>query len=152
MSSRRKWGWAQQWNAQRGLCWICLCPMQFNEPGDTYNPRGMSVEHIVPVSRGGGEGWHNKLLAHRICNSQRGAPFVWVPVRTFRRAAMVRIQNGLRQQTTVEGVDLGCSHGSCRAPKRSASTRRPVTVPSEMAGKALRVSLAELSSRGDNHP
>ena len=143
MSGKRKWGWAQQWNAQRGRCWICLKPMKLSGGHDLL---AMSVEHIVPKSRGGGERWHNKLLAHRSCNSERGAPFVWVPVRKFRQAAMLRL-SGLPRQTTVEGIDLGCSYPSTGAPKRSASRRRPVTMPSEMAGRALRVPLGELSEK-----
>lgn len=140
MSRPRKWGWPQQWNAQRGRCWICLKPMILKAG---LHPLAASVEHIVPKARGGGERWHNKLLAHRACNSARGAPFIWIPVRVFRHAAMARL-NGLLE-TTVEGVDLGCSY-PLGAPKRSATTRRLVTMPSEMASKALRVTLGELSS------
>ena len=146
MSGRRKWGWAQQWNAQRGKCWICLRPMRL-ERG--LHPDSMSIEHVVPKSRGGGEKWHNKLLAHRACNSARGAPFIWVSLRKFRSAAMARLQ-GLLVQTTVEGIDLGCSYPSSGAPKRSARLRRLVTAPSEMASIALRVTLGELSSRNQN--
>lgn len=142
MSGPRKWGWTQQWNAQRGRCWICLRPMKLNGGAD---PEGASVEHIVPLSRGGANRWRNKLLAHVRCNSERGAPFVWVKLAAFRRAAMKRV-SGLLSETTVDGVDLGCST-NFGAPKRSAS-------PSARDGsvrngeRALRVSLAELSNRG----
>ncbi len=141
MSRPRKWGWPQQWNAQHGRCWICLKPMKLKAG---LHPLAASVEHIVPKARGGGERWHNKLLAHRCCNSARGAPFIWIPVRVFRHAVIARF-DGLLRETTVEGVDLGCSY-PLGAPKRSATTRRLVTMPSEMASTALRVTLGELSS------
>lgn len=138
-----KWGWEKQWNAQEGLCWICLEPMDKESIQEALTP---SVEHIVPLSRGGGNRWNNKLLAHKICNSLRGAPFIWVKLSIFRRAAMKRIQ-GRSEATSVDGVDLGCSYVlQARAPRRSASTRWPETEPSELSGKALRVTLAELSS------
>lgn len=137
---RRAWGWDLQWKVQRGLCWICLQPMLL-EPAQ--HPKAMSIEHIVPKSRGGGESWRNKLLAHQHCNSARGAPYIWVKLNVFRAAAMARL-NGSR--TTVEGVDLDSSYPSRGSIRTTRPDCRPVTVPSEMAGKALRVTLAELSS------
>jgi hypothetical protein len=102
--SRRKWGWQQQWDAQGGLCWICLQPMLQNVGP---HPLAASADHIVPRSRGGGERWRNKLLAHQDCNGKRGAPFVWVKLSVLRRAAMARIKQALVAQRSVEGVDLG---------------------------------------------
>lgn len=141
MAGNRKWGFDQQWKAQNGRCWICLRKMNYVR--SVLDPQSVSVEHIVPRSRGGGNGWSNKLLAHRQCNSERGAPFVWTNLRRFRRIAMLRVR-GLVVGTTVEGVDLTCTNRSAVAVKRSATTRRPVTVPSEMAAPPLRVSLAEV--------
>ena len=147
MSGPKKWGWDEQWEAQRGLCWICLQPMRTSPK---VHPLTASIEHIVPLSRGGGHGWRNKLLAHQGCNCARGAPFIWVKLSLFRRLAMARVQ-GLVVETTVEGVDLMGSHPAIgrkatgaigRSVKRSSRLAR---VPSEMASKALRVSLAELS-------
>ncbi|MGH9640920.1 MAG: hypothetical protein ACRD3Q_00700 [Terriglobales bacterium] len=64
---------------------------------------------------------------------------------------MRRIVEGLRLQTTVDGIDLGVQYVLKRAPRRSAKHGKPVTVPSEMAGRALRVTLGELSSYQSTH-
>lgn len=141
----RRWSWAKQWNAQGGLCWICLLPMK---RGNRLDPLAPSRDHIVPKVRGGGQSWRNKLLAHRSCNSKRGAPFIWIPLRRFRREAMLRISARLLlHQSAQGGVDPGCSHPTSGAPERHGQHLRPVTMPSEMAGKALRVTLGELSSQ-----
>lgn len=141
----RRWGWDKQLEAQDGLCWICLERMDL-EPLQGDN--SMSVDHIVPFSRGGANSWRNKLLAHQFCNSKRGSPFIWVPLNIFRRAAMKRVQaKGRIQTTTVDGVDLGCSYVHRTSAKTIRLKRRLATLPSRMASKALRVPLAELSSR-----
>lgn len=123
MSTPRQWGWEKQWGAQDGLCWICLKPME-REPAQ--GPRAVSVEHIVPLARGGGGSWRNKLLAHQACNCLRGAPFIWVPLAAFRRAAMKRIRERLLT-SRVDGIDLGCSHVLARAPRRSCLGSRLAT-------------------------
>lgn len=148
--SKPRWGWEKQWQAQDGLCWICLEHMD-REP--LQGPNSASVEHIVPLSRGGGNSWRNKLLAHQFCNSKRGSPFIWVPLNVFRRAAMKRVRSrGRMQMTLVDGIDLGCSYVP-RASARTIQLRRWLaTCPSEMASKALRVTLAELSSRAPDKP
>lgn len=37
--------------------------------------RDMTVDHIVPVSRGGSDKLENLRLAHAFCNQERGAGF-----------------------------------------------------------------------------
>jgi HNH endonuclease len=134
------WNWTKQWNAQRGRCWLCLQPMRLEPPS---HPDAVSVEHIVPRARGGSNKWNNKLLAHRVCNTARGTPFIWVKLNAFRRAAMKRL-NGLRLTTVVDGIDLVASHQFGRR-KAYVHNRGSATLPSKMADKALRVPLAELS-------
>lgn len=55
---------------QDGLCWICHEPMQqFARPRDPLAP---SIDHIIPLSKGGKNDPSNKLLAHVRCNIRRG--------------------------------------------------------------------------------
>lgn len=60
------------WIEQRGLCWVCGRPM--NRFTDATDPLGVSRDHILPRSKGGRSATRNYLLAHRWCNSERGAP------------------------------------------------------------------------------
>lgn len=140
--SHPRWSWEKQWAAQNGLCWICLDLMDRTPPNA---PNSATEDHLVPVLRGGANRWRNKLLAHQACNAARGAPFIWIPLNLFRRAAMKRICGRLKA-TTVDGVDLSCSHPFGSARTMHVPTRRLATVPSEMASRALRVPLAELLS------
>jgi predicted transcriptional regulator len=55
-----------------GICKICGKPCDMNDRtyGD-YGPNYPSVDHIIPLSRGGSHTWNNVQLAHTICNSYK---------------------------------------------------------------------------------
>lgn len=56
-----------------GICYICGKPVNWDDhydkdghfiAGDTYP----SIEHVIPISKGGEHSWSNVKLAHRRCN------------------------------------------------------------------------------------
>lgn len=50
----------------KGICWLCGKPCDMSlDTNDNYYP---SIDHVVPVSKGGMDRWDNVRLAHRICN------------------------------------------------------------------------------------
>ena len=60
-----------------GICHICgkQCNLDDYTVTDAAVIAGNwypSIDHIVPVSKGGADSWDNVKLAHRICNSLRG--------------------------------------------------------------------------------
>jgi hypothetical protein len=141
---QHRWGWQDQWDRQRGLCWICLKSMRPYEPEQRPHPENASEDHIVPLARGGANRWSNKLLAHVSCNNDRDAPFVWVKLSVFRRAALARL-DGLSSEV---GVDL-CS----TIPNRKHTDDTLIAVgratgPTKWPAEGgLRGSLADLSHR-----
>jgi 5-methylcytosine-specific restriction endonuclease McrA len=60
----------------RGICAVCGEPMAFEES---------SVDHIVPISRGGKHERENMQIAHRVCNSVKGVRFPGAVEITARR-------------------------------------------------------------------
>lgn len=61
-----------------GVCYLCGGKCDFNDfkiikgtkcCGNTYP----SVDHVIPVSKGGSHTWDNVKLAHRSCNSRKRA-------------------------------------------------------------------------------
>ena len=61
-----------------GICALCGSVVNRDDyimDGDTYivNSGYPSIDHIVPVSKGGTHTWDNVQLAHMICNSKKGA-------------------------------------------------------------------------------
>lgn len=53
--------------------WVCqLCGGRVLESLSGMHPDGPTVDHIVPLSRGGWDGWDNVQLAHRRCNVAKG--------------------------------------------------------------------------------
>jgi len=58
------------WGRDSGLCWLCSEPIdvQAAVPDDLAG----TMDHVIPLSRGGGHTFENVRLAHFICNSRRG--------------------------------------------------------------------------------
>ena len=60
-----------------GVCALCGEPVDANDyimDGETFiaGNNYPSVDHIIPLSRGGCHTWNNVQLAHRVCNSRKG--------------------------------------------------------------------------------
>lgn len=54
--------------------WTChLCGGQVNHGKFSGHQLDATIDHLVPVSKGGRHVWSNVKLAHFICNSRRGA-------------------------------------------------------------------------------
>lgn len=51
------------WDRDRGICWICEEPVPFEV---------VTLDHIVPRSKGGRYVFDNLHAAHEICNRERG--------------------------------------------------------------------------------
>lgn len=51
------------------VCWLCGDPIDMDLPHD--HDRAFSLDHVVPVGRGGDEARGEARPAHRKCNSQR---------------------------------------------------------------------------------
>ena len=60
----------------RGICYICGGKCDFKDHTQingyfTAGPNYPSIDHIIPVARGGMHAWDNVKLAHRHCNSMK---------------------------------------------------------------------------------
>lgn len=61
--------------ARDGLrCAICggMCDWNDHSWSEYCGPNYPSIDHIVPMSKGGGHTWDNVQVAHIICNSEKG--------------------------------------------------------------------------------
>lgn len=59
----KKLQYRKLYDVQEGRCYLC---------NDEMNVYDITIDHVVPVSLGGKDKMHNKLLAHSICNSEKG--------------------------------------------------------------------------------
>jgi len=53
------------------VCYLCNWVVQ-QRAGTAYKPFGGTVDHLIPLSKGGSHTWDNVALAHRRCNTSRG--------------------------------------------------------------------------------
>lgn len=58
----KKTQYRKLYDAQEGRCYLC---------GEEMTVYDCSIDHVVPVSKGGKDKMSNKLLAHGICNSEK---------------------------------------------------------------------------------
>jgi len=54
------------------VCHLCRCKVK-REAGGAKNPKGATVDHLIPVSADGHHEWDNVALACWDCNVRRGA-------------------------------------------------------------------------------
>jgi 5-methylcytosine-specific restriction endonuclease McrA len=64
--------WRSLYERDGATCHLCRKKVGCS-PGTHRNPRGSTVDHLVPLSAGGDHGWHNVALACWQCNIARGA-------------------------------------------------------------------------------
>lgn len=63
----------------KGVCYLCNTPVDYAD--SKYDGNGHyiagnmhpSVDHVIPLASGGTHTWDNVRLAHRVCNSIKGA-------------------------------------------------------------------------------
>jgi 5-methylcytosine-specific restriction endonuclease McrA len=52
-----------------GICWLCSAPVLVRRG---CQPESASIDHVLPISKGGLHVWDNVRLAHFGCNAYRG--------------------------------------------------------------------------------
>lgn len=74
--------------AQRGRCYYCNVLMR--ESG----PLGVTAEHLLPQSEGGGDGSANIVAACRFCNERRHSRPKPMTPEEYRRHVQTRVSQG----------------------------------------------------------
>jgi len=67
---RTKWTRATLIRKHGGRCHLCNEPVDLKDPA---SPRYATIDHVVPLSRGGRDLLDNLALACRACNEKKGA-------------------------------------------------------------------------------
>lgn len=110
------------------VCWICG---KETDPTDYKTINGTiivgesypSIDHLLPLARGGKHEWGNVGLAHKGCNSQRGATLcVRVDELTreeARRFARERCKNKKEVIQFIDGVEYARYESTAEAARRN---------------------------------
>lgn len=53
-----------------GICQLCYSPV--SKHLKYPHPKSASIDHIIPLSRGGADNIYNMQLAHLVCNMKKG--------------------------------------------------------------------------------
>lgn len=62
---------ARLWQRDGNLCALCDLPMWRCVSWKDNDPLHASIDHVIPLSRGGPNTWANTRLVHRICNTRK---------------------------------------------------------------------------------
>lgn len=63
---------SELYKRDKGICQICGKPTDQNDrDGNKIGKMYPTLDHIIPLSKGGGHIWGNVQLAHMICNSKK---------------------------------------------------------------------------------
>jgi 5-methylcytosine-specific restriction endonuclease McrA len=93
--------------AMQPPCAICGLPINYDLP--YTSPWSFTVDHIVPISRGGTTTEENVQAAHRKCNRAKGSKLFLSPeeVKQLRSEQGVRAQADYSNGTDNEATDIG---------------------------------------------
>lgn len=67
---------AKKLHSRDPACWLCRMTVKW-ELAATLHPGAPSLDHVVPLSKGGTSRQANLRLVHRYCNSVRGDAPDW---------------------------------------------------------------------------
>ena len=65
----REWRIRTLLRKQRGLCYVCKEPLSIK---DHEGPDYATIEHVIPLSKGGKDDLSNLAVSHQKCNTQKG--------------------------------------------------------------------------------
>jgi 5-methylcytosine-specific restriction endonuclease McrA len=104
-----------------GTCWLCWLQV----PRVVGDPLSPSLDHVVPLSKGGEHSYANVRLAHSICNARKGAKEVSsTPGRPLVQASGVLVTSRPEQVAPYFGTVTDAS-GQPSSP-RQAGDATPV--------------------------
>ena len=97
-----------------GVCYLCGKPCNWEDrdgliTGDTYP----SIDHLIPVAKGGAHSWDNVRLAHFKCNL-------------------------MKSDDLLPGIEKNVAHNAYEY-KRDIKTRKKKTLQYDKAGKLIRI-------------
>jgi 5-methylcytosine-specific restriction endonuclease McrA len=58
--------------AQQHCCFYCSIRLTISEVTGSPHPEEATIDHFIPLSRGGARGWSNRVLSCKPCNGGKG--------------------------------------------------------------------------------
>jgi hypothetical protein len=62
------------WEREQGICW--LCETEIDPLKKWPHPESKTLEHVIPLARGGSHTRENVALAHLVCNLRKGTQII----------------------------------------------------------------------------
>jgi hypothetical protein len=57
---------------QQECCFYCRIRFNISDARGSQHPQDATIDHFIPLSRGGAKGWSNRVLSCRRCNGRKG--------------------------------------------------------------------------------
>lgn len=121
------------WVRDKGICWLCNLPVSMEDA---------TRDHVIPASKGGGNGMKNLKLAHRDCNHRRGDNLEPAPLPKKRKRSAVD-HAAINPETNLEFTVAALRARGVRGPVMNHITnenarelldaRKPLTTDEKIA-------------------
>lgn len=108
-----------------GVCYLCGGRCDWNDRDKEKNTVGASypsIDHIIPIARGGLHAWNNVRLAHFKCNQEKGADVIehaeeLIPANAYEFKREIKFGKKQTEQYTLDGRLLALYESTAEAEK-----------------------------------
>lgn len=115
-----------------GVCYLCGGECDWNDKnGNVVGSLYPTIDHIVPVSRGGLHAWDNVRLAHFKCNVQKSNDIIpqaekLIPKNAYSCKRILREQKKITVQYTVDGIFVAEYESTAEAERLTGIKQRGI--------------------------
>ena len=117
-----------------GVCYLCGGRCDWNDRDKEKNTVGASypsIDHIIPIARGGLHAWNNVRLAHFKCNQEKGADLIdhaeeLIPANAYEFKREIKVGKKQTEQYSLDGRLIAVYQSTAEAEKRTNVPQRGI--------------------------
>ena len=110
-----------------GVCYLCGGRCDWNDRDKEKNTVGASypsIDHIIPIARGGLHAWNNVRLAHFKCNQEKGADLIehaeeLIPANAYEFKREIKFGKKQTEQYSLDGRLIAVYDSTAEAERRT---------------------------------
>lgn len=117
-----------------GVCYLCggLCDWDDRDKEkNTVGASYPSIDHIIPIARGGLHAWNNVRLAHFKCNQEKGADVIehaeeLIPANAYEFKREIKFGKKQTEQYSLDGKLIAVYPSTAEAERRTSVPQKAI--------------------------